>query len=247
MKRMGLFLLVVVMIFWAAGCGGGGDDGNSSPSPVTTQSFAGIWIGSFTSNVSHKTFSILGVITEQGTARFISTSLHMEYAADRINVSGNNFSATAAVYGSSGRYTGTSELAGTFTQRGNVNGTYAGAGDAGSFSLAYNALYERPSSLEAIAGTWTNYSSGYYEKFTIDSKGNVTRPIISGCTTSGSVSIIDPRYNVYAVNLTVNNCGDENGFYRGLAVLTDTNGSNDTIVGSANTTTHSVIADLRRD
>jgi len=247
MKRMGLFLLVVVMMFWVAGCGGGGDDGNSSPSPVTTQSIAGIWIGSFTSNVSHKTFSILGVITEQGTARFISTSLHMEYAADRINVSGNNFSATAAVYGSSGRYTGTSELAGTFTQRGNVNGTYAGAGDAGSFSLAYNALYERPSSLEAIAGTWTNYSSGYYEKFTIDSKGNVTRPIISGCTTSGSVSIIDPRYNVYAVNLTVNNCGDENGFYRGLAVLTDTRANNDTIVGSANTTTHSMIADLRRN
>lgn len=247
MKRMGLFLSVVLMMFWVAGCGGGGDDGNSSPSPVTTQSIAGIWIGSFTSNVSHRTFSILGVITEQGMARFISTALHTEYTADRLNVSGNNFSATATVYGGAGRYDGTAELAGTFTQRGNINGTFAGVGDAGSFSLAYNSLYERPSSLEAIAGTWTNYASGYYEKFTIDSNGNVSRPVISGCTTSGSVSIIDPRYNVYAVNLTVNNCGDENGFYRGLAVMTDTEASNDTIVGSANTTTHSVIADLRRD
>jgi hypothetical protein len=128
-----------------------------------------------------------------------------------------------------------------------MNGTYNGVGDAGSFSLAYSSLYERPSSLAAISGSWTSYSSGYYETVTIDSSGNVTRPTVSGCSTSGNISVIDSRYNVYQVNLTVNNCGSQNGLYKGLAVLTDTRANNDTLVGSSTTSTYSFIADLRRN
>jgi hypothetical protein len=138
-------------------------------------------------------------------------------------------------------------IAGTFTPKGIMNGTCNGVGETGTFSLAYSSLYERPSSLSAIAGTWTNYSSGYYETITIDSSGNITRPPISGCTTSGSISIIDSHYNAYNITLNINNCGSQNGFFfNGLAVLTDTEANNDTLFASASTSTYSFVAELRR-
>jgi hypothetical protein len=208
-------------------------------------SSAGIWIGAFTSNVSHLTFEVIGAVTESGVARFAATSTNAQFSAE-LNVSGNNFSATPTVYSSSGSYIGMGNITGTFIPKGFMNGTYSGIGDSGTFSLVYNALYERSSSLSAVAGTWTNYSSGYYETITIDSNGNITRPPISGCTSSGSISVINSLYNIYHVSLSVDNCGSENGLYNGLAVLTDTKTNNDTLFASTSNSSYSFVVELRR-
>lgn len=245
-KEKVFFLVLLLTLTIISACGGGSGGGSSSSSPEpTTQPIAGIWIGAFTSNVSHLTFDVLGVVTESGIARFTSTSSNSQYSAV-LSVSGNNFTATATAYGSSGSYIGMVNISGTFTPKGIMNGTYDGVGDTGTFSLAYNSLYERPSSLALIEGTWTNYASGYYETITIDSSGNVTRPPVSGCTSSGKISIIDSLYNVYDVSLTVDNCGSQNGLYSGLAVLTDTDTNNDTLFASASNGSYSFVAELRR-
>jgi len=241
-----IFSITLFLINCGGGDGGGGVvDGGSSPPVPTTQSIAGIWIGAFTSNIIPLTFNVLGIITETGVARFVSTSTNARYSAV-LTLSGNSFSTTATAYGSSGSYIGMVNISGTFTPKGFINGTYDGLGDTGTVSLAYNSLYERPSSLALTEGTWTNYASGYYETITIDSSGNVTRPPVSGCTSWGKISIIDSLYNVYEASLTVDNCGSQNGFYSGLAVLTDTDTNNDTLLASTSNSTYSFFAELRR-
>lgn len=127
-----------------------------------------------------------------------------------------------------------------------MSGTYSGVGDKGTFSLAYNSLYERPSALAEIAGTWTDYSSGYYQTVMIDSNGNVTGEDFGGCTYSGNVGIINSLYNAYNANFTIKNCGSKDGFYNGLATLTDTDTNNDTIVAIVSNSTYSFIIELRR-
>lgn len=248
-------VLIFSITFFLINCGGGGDggggvvdDGGSSPpTPAPpTQSIAGIWIGSFTSIIFQSTHGIVGIVTESGVARFAATSSLTQYSAV-LKVSGNKFTSTTATgYFPSGSYAGMGDIAGTFTPKGIMNGTYSSTIDTGTFSLAYSSLYERHSSLALLEGTWTNYSSGYYETITIDSSGNITRPPISGCTTSGSISIIDSNYNAYNITLNVDNCGSQNGVYSGLAVLTDTETNNDTLFASASTSTYSFIAELRR-
>jgi hypothetical protein len=244
MKKTLLIITILSVVLSACGGGGGGGSSDSSPEP-TTKSISGIWIGSFTSNIFHSTYGLIGIVTESGVARFAATSSLTQYSTV-LKVSGNKFTSTATGYFPSGSYAGMGDIAGTFTPKGIINGTYSSTIDTGTFSLAYSSLYERPSSLSAIAGTWTNYSSGYYETITIDSSGNITRPPISGCTTSGSISIIDSNYNAYNITLNVNNCGSQNGLYSGLAVLTDTETNNDTLFASASTSTYSFVAELRR-
>ena len=212
---------------------------------VETQSIAGIWMGAFTSNINNWTFNVVGIITESGLARFAVPSFGTQYSGV-VHVSGNSFSSTAETYGSAGIYIGMVNIAGTFTPKLIMNGTYSGVGDKGIFSLAYNSLYERPSSLTEIVGNWTDYSSGYYQTVTIDLNGNITSESIGGCIYSGNVSIIDSSHNIYHWNLNVNNCGAKSGVYNGLAILTDTDNKNDTLLASASNSTYSFVAELRR-
>jgi hypothetical protein len=218
--------------------------GNLSGSEVT-ESIAGIWMGGFSSNVFHRTYNVIGIITESGLARFAAPSAGTQYSGV-VHTDGDNFSTNAEAYGTAEIYIGKVKITGTFTPRGIMNGSYSGVGDNGTFSLAYNSLYERPSSLLGIAGNWTDYSSGYYETVTIGSSGNITGEPLGGCTYSGHVGIINTLYNEYNVNLTANNCGSQSGQYSGLAVLTDTDTKNDTIYAITSNATYSFIIELRR-
>ena len=212
---------------------------------VATQSIAGLWMGGFSSNIFHRTYNVIGIITESDLARFAAPSASTQYSGV-VHVSGNNFSSSAEAYGSASIYIGIVKITGTFTPGGTMNGTYSGVGDKGTFSLAYNSLYERPSSLIKIAGNWTDYSSGYYQTVTIDSNGHVIGEDFGGCTYSGNVGLINSLYNAYNANLTIRNCGSKDGFYNGLAALTDTDSNNDTILAIVSNSTYSFIIELRR-
>jgi hypothetical protein len=76
----------------------------------------------------------------------------------------------------------------------------------------YDALYNQPSSLALIAGTWSG--SGVFgpgDSATVDIGPNgVISAQDSTCTLSGQVSLIDPSFNAYAVTLSYSNCADDN-------------------------------------
>lgn len=238
-----IILLAVIVI----GCGSGGAGGdqaqNTNAGPA--QSPAGIWKGSFTSNVQNKTYNIFGIVSESNLIRFINLGTFAQYGGN-INVSGNSFSSTLRAYAPIGSTTfldgsqvGNVVINGTISEKSSMSGTYSGVGDSGSFALSYNqSLYERTSSLPLVTGTWETTISGYNSTntITIDSNGKIQGNSTSGCTYSGNINLINSAYNTYAVNLTIGNCGSENGIYNGLASLSDTTFPSDTlIVGISNT------------
>lgn len=249
-RRNGLFLLLPLICFTMSSCGGGGSSSSETPPPVA-ESPAGIWIGTFTSNVVHVTYPVTGIIAEDNTARFITTSTLVQYSG-ALNVYGNAFSATVTAYApvgtvfQDGSHGGLINISGTVSAKKFLSGTYAGTGDSGTFSFAYNPAYERPSVLTAIAGNWGVTMQGYTNRVSIDTSGNITGSSTSGCTYSGRVDIINPSYNAYNMTVIVNNCGVLNGSYTGLATLSDTSSINDTLITGLSNANNSITATFDR-
>jgi hypothetical protein len=250
MKRRSAFFfsLAVCLLISACGSGGGGDTGSSSSPP---QSIAGIWTGTFTSNVLHTAYGVGGLITESGTARFANTSLLSQYGG-QATVNGGSFTSAATAYAPyggtlpDGSTVGPVSISGTFTEKGVMSGSYSGAGDSGTFYLTYSSLFDRPSSLSAIAGTWTASAAGYANTLMIDSGGNITGSSTSGCTYSGNVGVIDSTHNLYSLTLTIGNCGGRDGSYSGLAALTDVNATNDSFLISVSNASYSYVSTVMR-
>jgi hypothetical protein len=245
--RVALILLLGVII--SACGGGGGDDGGSSSS--APQSIAGIWSGTFTSSILHTAYGVGGLITESGTARFANTSLLSQYGG-QVTVNGGSFTSAATAYAPyggtlpDGSTAGAVSISGTFTEKGVMSGRYSGVGDNGTFYLTYSSSYDRPSSLSAIAGTWTGSVAGYANTLMIDSGGNIIGSSNSGCTYSGNVGIIDSAHNLYSLTLTIGNCGGGDGIYSGLAALTDKNAANDSFLISVSSNSYSYVSTMMR-
>ena len=256
--KKGLFFSLVLNCFLIFSCGGGGGGSSSSlPStpttPTVTQTHAGFWIGTFTSNVLHSTYDVTGLIAETGLANFASTSTLAQYSGV-ISVIGNSnsFSGNVTAYAPvgetfpDGSTVGIVSVSGTFTGQGAISGTYSGVGDSGTFSLTYSGLYNRPSSFAAIAGTWEGPVQVYTNTVTVGPSGNIIGSSTAGCSYSGNVGIIDPTYFAYNVNFSIINCGLESGTYIGLAALTDTVTANDTLLIEVSDPSFSFVASLTR-
>ncbi len=85
--------------------------------------------------------------------------------------------------------------------------------------------YERPSSLALLEATYTTAT----ESLTIDGDGAIFyQSSASGCTGNGSAEVIDPRFNMYRVEIALGGCAGadsfRNGFtFDGLAYIGDNN------------------------
>jgi hypothetical protein len=93
---------------------------------------------------------------------------------------------------------------------------------SGTFSLAYDALYDRDSSLATISGSFSGPSGTVV---TVDADGSIfSQDATTGCVVNGKASIIDAAYNMYRVQYTYGNCTGDlaalNGLtFAGLAAL----------------------------
>lgn len=93
---------------------------------------------------------------------------------------------------------------------------------SGTFSLAYDSLYDRDSSLATIAGTFSGPSGTVVN---VNADGSIfSQDATTGCVVNGKASIINARYNVYRVQYTYGNCAGDlaaiNGTtFAGLATL----------------------------
>ena len=249
-KNESLSLAVLLILFVLSACGGGGNP--SGTPPATPSAAAGIWIGTFTSNVTHITSSATGLVADTNSARFGFPDTLAQYSGVLI-VNGSSFSMTATAYaphGSTlldGSQVGTVTISGTFTPKGIMNGSYNGAGDAGTFTLTYNgALYERPSSLPGVSGIWKGKILDFTNLLRIDGNGAITGLNATGCTYGGHVSVIDPSFNIYSVHLDIDTCGSNNGSYDGLGALSDTSSTNDTFIVIMSSPTLSLVASLSK-
>lgn len=93
------------------------------------------------------------------------------------------------------------------------------AGDTGILTLKYNPLYERNSALDLLQGSWQfTDRDGLELRWTID-HGIIAGEDSDHCEYSGVVSLINPEFNAYLLDLQINECSSVNGAYRGLAYL----------------------------
>ena len=123
-------------------------------------------------------------------------------------------------------------VVGTVSPHSFLAGLYAMPHETGQYYAQYDgAIYEQPSSLPAVSGSWTirNLSGAATGTLRVNGNGSFSGSDISGCGYSGAISIIDSRYNAYRVNLNDSNCGVANGAYEGLAGLLSTFSANDTL------------------
>jgi hypothetical protein len=248
--RRSLSVAALLSLFVLSACGGGGNP--SGTPPATPSLAAGIWMGTFTSNVTHITSSATGLVADTNSARFGFPDTLAQYSGV-LNVSDNSFSTTATAYaphGSTlldGTIIGTTTISGTFAPKGIMSGTYSGAGDAGTFTLTYNGpLYERPSSLPGLSGIWKGKILDFTNFIRIDENGAITGLNTTGCTYGGHVDVIDPSFNIYSIHLDIDTCGSDNGTYDGLGALSDTSSINDTFITIISSPTLSLIASLSK-
>lgn len=219
---------------------------------TTVESASGIWGGTFTSNVEGKTYNILGVIAENGEARFLSDE-GAQFSGN-VSVSGSTLTSTVTAFAPpgyvfvNGSTYGTVRFTGTVKTKNSLTGTYSGVGDTGTFTLTYDVTYERGSSLSSVSGNWSNSDpSGYSQNVTVNANGTFTGNNSSGCTFSGNVTIINPSYDAYRLdNVRIGSCGAFNGTYTGLGVLWDNSTTNDTFTFGMSNSYASMVLTFKR-
>lgn len=249
-------LIVMTAILGVSACGGGGGDSSPSvnPPPASNESIGGIWYGYSTSDQGGGTQEMLGVATEDGRFRFISFDTGGQFTGTA-DTNGNVVTGTGLAYAAlgttwlNGSVVTSLGIGGSVSERSTFTGDWsAGTGETGSFSLSYDNFYDRDSSLDITAGTWTSFD-GFGNpdgSYTIGTNGAISGQDVYGCLYSGNVTIIDSRYDVYNISITASNCGGANGTYTGLSVIGDSYVTNDTLWVAVDNGSLSVVLGLLR-
>jgi len=169
MKTTTLALAIAAALTVTA-CGGGGA-GNSEPTsnddggtPAASKTTPGVWQGTVTSTTTG-TSSVVGLTDTSGHSVWMTTDgrvwtgqLPMTGTQMRLDMSGYMYPGRQFPDGSN---YGTWSMMGNYAN-GNWSGHFTGAGDDATFSFSMHPGYDRPASLDMLAGTYIRTSSiGY--------------------------------------------------------------------------------------
>jgi hypothetical protein len=238
---MSAILLVV------SGCGGGElpipeFEPPESPEPPAPEASSpgGVWQG--TSSLG---FGIVGLVSESGQFHFIQGD--GAQLVGRLTTSGDELSANFVGYVpfgekfDDGSTTGVGSLSGNLDERSLISAdinftTSRGAASQSTIALSYDPIYERDSSLESVAGNYLDTERNVV--INVNNDGELfSQDPRSQCITNGTVSVIDPAFNLYRVEYTFSNCKRHhqevlNGMVaEGLATLDDTQSPEAVIMG----------------
>jgi len=217
------------------------------------QAMGGFWVGVVTFDLSQTSELFVALATDDGRFRFISAESETQFIGTQVIT-------TTDVIGTGQGYadpitpwldmTVVSDATtdALLIEKDTFNGIWSTAsGESGNFDFFYDSTYENPSSLSTFAGVWTAYDDfGSPEAiFTIDDMGQFTGQNTSGCTSSGQISLIDDRYNVYEVASTISGCliaGD----YEGMAAIGEINVPGDAILLSVSNNDRAILLGLEK-
>jgi len=92
-------------------------------------------------------------------------------------------------------------------------------GDTGRLVLSYSDIYEQPSSLDLLEGVWSYTDrDGLSYEMSIEG-GSIQGEDSDKCKYSGQLSLINPKYNAYKIEMNISNCASVNGLYEGLSYI----------------------------
>ena len=216
--RFGRWIAVLGLSYVLLACGGGG--GGTSIAP-TDSSPGGLWQGTITAGGA--TQQLFGLIAEDGRFHFFQADDLVQYFGT-LSVTGNQVTAsfTGTPYEGTtfadASIKGTGTLSGTIQQRSQItiNATFTTANNTvtnASATIRYSADYDVDSSLATISGNFTTAvpvgTPPGSDVLSITSAGVLTYDdtSVTGCMANGTVSIIDGRFDLYAIEFTYANCG----------------------------------------
>ncbi len=233
MKRVKCILALVLTSLMLGACGA-----SVTLPPANAQpSLGGIWKGQLMVP-SGATLPALVLVTEDG--RFFSVAQNVsndcaDVAQGSLLLTGGDYSGTGdfgiiSATGdigaqvdcafSDGSVWGTGVLSGSLVPGSTLSWTAddttsMGTALATSGTLSFDDVYNEASSLSKLAGKWT-VSTGAL--LTIDADGTIlSQDAASGCEVNGKVSLINGKYNAYAVTATYSNCGANGSALNGLS------------------------------
>lgn len=164
-ERARILCAALLMSTLLGGCGGGSSS-SSTPAAVATANATGVWEGTITQN-GVGTYSVTGLITG-GQMRFISVDGNVLYEGT-VSVTGSTLTATTTNYVIDGGIFSTSTLTGTVVTARSISGTFTSSdGGSGSFSLTYDPITTRGSSLATLTANWFVTDGTYSMTIPID-------------------------------------------------------------------------------
>lgn len=228
-KTLVVGLAAALSITACGGSGGGGGppgptSSNSGGTTGSSKTTPGVWQGTVTSPTTGAA-SVVGLTNTSGHSVWMTTDGRVWTGS--MPMTGTQMSVNMAGYMYPGRQFPDRSNYGTWSMTGNyANGTWSGqlngTGDTATFSFSMHPGYDRPASLDRLAGTYTRTTSiGYTITMSVTQGGQLTGSDSRGCVFNGSVSVPDPTHNLYQVNATVSSCGILNGAYQGHGTLLD--------------------------
>ena len=230
------FIYLLMIIFILTGCSGSSSDSDAvttlpTAPNVTNANPTGIWEGTYTEDGAD-TFDLVGIV--EGDKVILISNVRGLIYVGTMSVSGTSFTATPTIYINVGSLFSTANLSGSVTTKSALSGTFSlSTGTIISFSLTYDPITDRGSSLAIPDGNWTEtYASVKTVAVSVDSIGALTGSNTDGCVYLGTVGIIDPAVNIYSISVNVSSCGSLglDGTYAGYIVMSDTVTANDTII-----------------
>ena len=242
------FLPISAILFVVSGCGGGrlipdigSPPGSPEPPepPAQEASPGGVWQG--TSSLGS---GVVGLVSESGQFHLIQGD--GAQLVGSLSMSGDQLSANFVGYVpfgekfDDGSTSGVGSVSGNLDERSRISAdisftTSRGAASQSTIALSYDPIYGRDSSLESVAGNYLDTARNVV--INVNNDGELfSQDPRSHCITNGTVSVIDPAFNLYRVQYTFSNCKghekDLNGTVaEGLATLDDTQSPEAMIMG----------------
>ena len=248
-----------LLLIALSGCSGGGDssEGTSTlprPPPPPTSGVGGLWSGAVfwepRDGFPGGALNARALMAETGEFRIVLYEDFDQYfdtrnqqifgtfsiASGDITTTGdavwaaplNSTSDDWAVFGMAGEYAAARFISGEF--QANFAGWTHTEERVGTLTMNYHSIYERPSSLEILEGTYTTTD----ETLTIDDQGVIFyQSLATSCTGSGTAAIIDPDFNMYRVTIDVDGCAGDAEIRNGLSFTGLANiGENNDLTGA---------------
>lgn len=241
-------LLLTAVAILVVACGS--DSQNSTPGPGANALPGGIWVGQIVAPGDVQ--PVLAVSTDAGDFRVLDVTTGAQFAGT-MTVTGNSGTGTGFAWAADGTTwddgSGLTslEITANVTERTQISGDWtAGSGETGTLTLAYDDVHARPSSFASLASTWFFTDGTYSLILSIDSNGDITGSDSDGCVFVGSSFIPDAAFNTYELTIDLSSCSALNGRYGGLAFLTDSVATEDTLVVGLDDGTNSVVVALNR-
>lgn len=232
--------VVLAAILLINGCGGD-SDGGSTPAPAADELFGGLWFGTFTTTGTGSDDSVVGISTDAGEFQFLFDDLLIQASGtvvvDGTEVMGNGFAYAPFGETFTGGDTVTAfSFTGTLDSRTSISGEWEiAAGEMGTFDLAYDQDHQGGAAISRVAQIWTQFDEFLNPVivFDIDNNGTIFGQSFLGasCTSTGTITVPDPAFNVYEWNTTVSGgtcpiAGD----YEGLGTLGENLAPDDSLI-----------------